>query len=585
MTEPTLETRVWTERLLFALRLLAPLLILVLIARYAVNVPFHDEWGWSVRRVMDGRLLNFDLAFFWRLNNEHRVFVPTLLGAALGHLTNLDMRAPILAKWALTVCSAIVLTRIAQRGTKSESISLGPLLLTLWLFSFSQWPRWVDVRPLPSTLSILSLSGALWVVSTGPKSWKRLLIAMACAWISSSSYFSGNMTWVVVGIFLVLMRWGLRAYVVWFLCAGLVATDYLIDYWQTPTPTSLGGEKNASDLVRFVLIFLGASCSSANRGLSNQIEALLYGLSGIVAFFGLGAAMLRRSREAFERSLPWLAIGAWVLLNAVATAYGRLPTAGLAGARAWRYSVFSALFWAALSVLATYALFDPTAKPRSRSRSLALGTIIVLAMGLIGGAAGMLDSGGLDGYPRKMREGRASLLLEKNSQPRTVKTMMPDVKWFRKNLPALIERKASFLYGERAWRIKDGSRHNSVQVGYRSVNGQREAVFNMAREASIGWLERILDRPYAYVHFRLASRMSGHNTHFSVIVQKEDSAQTIMECNTSAGLAERETFRVDVSDWIGQEITLRFRCESDSKRGAYLLTPRLVYDVLERDPQ
>lgn len=585
MSDERDDLHVWNRRLLRTLTFLPPLAILGLIARYVVNAPFHDEWDWSVRHVVQGDLLSGNLSEFWRLNNEHRVFLPKLLGAALGHLTGLDMRALVIAKFVLTLGTLGLLIQLYRARVGRPRIPYAPLLLSAWVFSFSQWPRWVDVRPIPSTLSILGLAGMLLALCGAPPSRRRFAAALVCAWVSSSSYFSGNVTWFIGALTLVSLRWNPRFVSVWLLASGLVAWNYWSDFSNRDTLTSIGGERDPVEFLQFVLIFLGSCCTTAHRGLPIQIEALIYGVVGISATCALGWANWKRSKAAWNRTVPWLAIQVWVLVNAIATAYGRLPNAGLPSARAWRYTVFSALFWAAFGILAATELFEQDDEDSPHSRPVALGGVIVLFLALVGGNLGMLDSGGIDGYPKNQRAARATFLLEPTADPFLLETQIAEPDWYFEHLPELMAMRASFLYGERQWGMDTSNRHNAVSMRHMSVGRTPQKVFQINRKASIGWRETILDRPYAYASFRLASRKPGKEVHVSVLVRVDNRGKSILECRTAKSIDFNEEFRVDLTPWIGQEIAVRFRCQADSETEALLLTPKIIYDVRQRDPQ
>lgn len=575
----------WSRRLLGLLAALPPFAILFLIGRYAVNIPFHDEWGWSVKHVLNEDLLNLRLNRFWNLNNEHRVFVPKLISTALGHVTNLDMRVAIYAKLFFTVCTGLVLAALYRKRAASAPQPAVPIVLSLCLFNVAQWPRWVDVRPLPSTLSILGLAGALWFICADTPTRKRFWGAATCAWISSSSYFSGNVTWVVVGLALVLCRWSLRACIGWFVIAAAVGAQYLLDFMETPTLTGSTYTPSLLEILHFACVFIGSVCSATHRGLPNQTEALFYGVAGISAACWLGWTLCQRTEGGLRRAAPWFAMILWVILNALAAGVGRIPSAGILGARAWRYTVFGGVFWAALGVLAVMVLFETHASVRERSRRVAFGTLGLLLVGLIGGTLGMMQGGGLEAYSRSMREGRASLLLGEYADAHALELVVPSVERFKKRLPRLIERKASFLYGEQVLGLADSKRHDHVSFGRKNLVGENRPIFSVAQGASVGWDLHLQDRPYVKVCFAIASADPLGATLLSVRVITDEESTVVDSIVSTASLGVLEAHEIDVRAWIGEDVTIRFRCEPNSANQALLISPRLVYDVLDRKPQ
>jgi hypothetical protein len=72
----------------FAALTVAPfLVVVVLLLRYAVNVPYLDQWDLVplVDKAYTGRL---SLAELWAPHNEHRIFFPQLIMVGLARLTH-----------------------------------------------------------------------------------------------------------------------------------------------------------------------------------------------------------------------------------------------------------------------------------------------------------------------------------------------------------------------------------------------------------------------------------------------------------------------------------------------------------------
>jgi len=575
-----------SSALAYALALIPPLAVLHLIHQHGVDVPVLDEWRWSVRHVLAGDLTRLDLGAFWKLDNEHRVFVPVLLGTALAHATGLNMLAPMYAKLALSGASLWILWRLFARlsGLRPPPVVLLPL--SALVFSLAQWPRWIDVRPLPSTFSILGLAGALYLTSTGERSRRRFAGAAFCAWVSSSSYFSGNVTWLVVGLLLPLAGWARRSVVTWFVLAGAVWSSYAFDFLRSSTTTSAHPSGSPLELLSFVLVFLGSPCSAVARNAAEQGQALALGAAGVLAFGALALAVVRQVEDGWRKSAPWLALGLWTLINASAAAYGRAGPYGELGARAARYTVFGTQLWIALAMLAALALFEPLREPRGAVRKLGLAAALLAALGLAGGTLGMLVSGGLDAQAQSLRVARANLLLGEAASRAQLRLVHRQPDEILERLPALIERRASFLYGEHALRPADGRVAGRVQALRKGFSWRVREVLAAEPGARLEWDVELLERPFVYLSVGLALEPGSPARTVTAVLRAGGERRELLRTELSAHYPRLSFQQFDLSAWIGETVTIELEVEDlggAPARRVLFVAPAVVYDVRRRE--
>ena len=91
------------NRAWFALLILSTIpaiVILVLILRYGVNVPYFDQWdceGKLFKKFWEHQLTWGD---FWEQHNEHRMFFPKLIYLALAYATHWNVIAELIVNQA-----------------------------------------------------------------------------------------------------------------------------------------------------------------------------------------------------------------------------------------------------------------------------------------------------------------------------------------------------------------------------------------------------------------------------------------------------------------------------------------------------
>ena len=565
---------------IIALSLLPILAVLALVDRYAVNVPYQDEWDWSVLHVVQGDLPQLRLDRFWALGNEHRVFVPTLLTAALGHATNLNMIAPLYLKVALTAVSLWFLSTIYRRSTDHRHGAWVTVVFSALLFSVAQWPRWVDVRPIPSTLSIVGLTGALLCTTTGRPSTKRFVLAVVLAILSSLSYFSGNVTWIVVGCAMALTGWTRRHLVAWTILALAVLIPYGIDLAASPSPTSTETPASVSEMVEFLFVFVGSLLSWGSRGSPQQGLAILFGILGLASTAILAVWLAKDTRSGLRKAVPWIAIAGWVVINGCAAAYGRAAIDGAAYARVARYTVFGAQFWIALSGLACLALFEPTSSRRLRIAGCAAAGL--LGTGLVGSSTVMLNRHVLDELPQLLRTGREALLLDEEAPDEKLELLYPGADAIRQLLPELIERRASFLHGVRRLELADAQIDHPefVQRSRTRFWGEMATVIEGPAPFTASWTTVVHETPVA--DLRVGWAVLPSSTPATLTVRVRDDKETVelaVEPSTLDGSIT--PLVIDLHRFRGRRVELILSVEGSAM--ARLVGPALVYSVAERE--
>jgi hypothetical protein len=336
----------------FWLALAAPAVVtLALVLRYGVNVPYADQWTIlnMLARIEAGTVRWSEL---FAQHNEHRMVFPKLAMIGLARLTRWNMRAEMLAGFALAVASLSLLMAMAR----PLFADFGPAA-RLWaaftisalMFSLSQWENWLWGWQLQWFLATFAAIAAIALASwslESPRSPSLPAGAALAVIVSQYSLASGALLWPLVGAILALhprRRWLLSA---WILVAVAATVLYLIGYER---PAHHPSTLSAIERPFAYLIYIGNYLS----GPIGRRGAL--GLVALASFATVAFMAARRHRHRLQRVAPWIALGGFAVGNAALTGIGRVGF-GAAQALDSRYATIGALLTVAIIGLAMLAL-------------------------------------------------------------------------------------------------------------------------------------------------------------------------------------------------------------------------------------
>ncbi len=358
--------------------LLLPVLPWLFVVPRAGQVQYNDYWG-IVASLVEGHGFVADpVRWLTVKSNEHTVAVPAAIYAANVKATGGDNRplsALAVAAMAGTALLAwflvpAILTREAGTGP-ALALAAGTLCLTpvaahnvVYGFSGTMWL-------LANLLALAAVAAAWKGVRERRIGW--LVAAAAGGLAASLTYSTGIAVWLALGVLLLAAKAPWR----WYLVPAVPAlADLAFEVITYTRPASLPPPETANVplLGAYVAVYLGHVLV---RPLAAAAAA---GALGVVT---VGILVWRVVRGGISRTVaPWLAIGAYALANAVATAVGR---AGIGGARSSRYATLASLFWLAVLVVAAAAGWRREAAAYRR-RWPAVAVAILVAMTWIRGS-------------------------------------------------------------------------------------------------------------------------------------------------------------------------------------------------------
>lgn len=187
-----------TRNLVLALYLAAlvpPALLLTAVDRYAVDVPFMDDWQF-VPLIEKVRAGEFPWKEFAAPHDEHRLLVPRLIIVAAVIASNGDYRVQCFITFAVVAALSLCFLWLLRRsfGTGIRTPLLWCLLNTI-LFSPIQWHNWLWPMQFAYFLPFVLLGACCmaWLgIDRAPMRW---LVCSACAWAASFSFVHGLLLW------------------------------------------------------------------------------------------------------------------------------------------------------------------------------------------------------------------------------------------------------------------------------------------------------------------------------------------------------------------------------------------------------
>ncbi|MDB5069158.1 MAG: hypothetical protein JWM87_269 [Candidatus Eremiobacteraeota bacterium] len=351
----------------------APLIALVRIVMWSVNVPYSDDWDWTgFSAAMRTGTLSWDQ--LWTPHNGHRELVVTLEFLAIDRLGGWNVVREELLSLACLVIGLIALYRLLRRTLEPLAADVA-FVISAWLLA---GPIAFESVLIGSNLGWPLGAAAMLVTAdrlcAPDRSWRDVALAATGAVIASFTLAPGLLVWPCGLVILLGRRASWRTVASW--CAAWACTlAAFFSGYPGNAAAAVGRAHSAGDAFHYALVFLGTPLRSAEMTLQ-ILEAI--GAMVTIAFV-IGTVAAQRCPDERERAWPFIALGAYALLGAAVTSFTR---AGLGEGQAMspRYvSVSAFLLVAAVALLLPRALALRTAASRSAAAVAALVLLAVLA--------------------------------------------------------------------------------------------------------------------------------------------------------------------------------------------------------------
>jgi hypothetical protein len=326
---------------------LPPLVILLLIGRLGVNVPYQDDWdafgavaGWY------GGANSFD--DFWQQHSEHRIPAVKLLIWLIGVPTRYNMVSEMIVGFALAFGTFIVLRRlIAEAFGDSTGVSDRMVFLaSLLLFSLTMRENWFwGLASLQ--LFLLNLMTLVLVLALTRSPTAGVLLAGTCAVVGSFTEASGLALWIT-GAAALWWRGRRRALFFWCAAAAIVLAA---DVWTLDWGLSF---QSAGTRVGHMFAFAATCLGLPFAYGTSPAWSAAAGVGAVVALVGAVRYLHARSDVTPDLS-PMLLLALHGVLVSLMIAVGRAGL-DLEYAMASHYAFASSLFWIATLVIVVRAV-------------------------------------------------------------------------------------------------------------------------------------------------------------------------------------------------------------------------------------
>jgi hypothetical protein len=364
-------------------------LIVVLITKYSVDVPYWDQWNLTLffEKLSRGTL---SLADLFAQQNEYRQFFPNLIFVALGWLTRWDVRYEMFVSFLLACLVSFNIYRLSKITIGGSQLQRFLLLFmsNLLIFSPIQYENWLAGEQVVYYMPIACVTTCILIAYSDLSLRAKFLICVCLSTVSTFSSANGMLCWIIIPPVLAWARTrgesrGKKRWVFgWIVCAALNATLYLHGYVKPlGHPSLMEPLLHPLNALIYFLAFLGSLFAIGGRPF---IVALIVG-GALTAASGLLCLYIRRFSADFtlvSRSIGWLMIALYSVLTAVIVTFGRLGF-GVGQSRSLRYTTFSLYLAVALVNLVPIILDDATRRGYLRNVKAYTSQLIPLMAALL----------------------------------------------------------------------------------------------------------------------------------------------------------------------------------------------------------
>jgi len=315
---------------------LVPLAFLIwVVAQYAVDVPFRDQWELVplLEKTYHGELTFHDL---WAQHNEHRLIFPQIIMLLLARLTRWNIHYELAVNIIMALgIFAVFIHQVKITGRKLGIAGLPWAIpaISLIVFSISQYENWLWGWQLQMFLNLLAVAGGIVLLANDTFRWWKFAAAALLGIVATYSFANGALFWPI-GLMLLFIKTRARERKVatagWILIGALTMGTYFYHYQNPENHPSLSLIfKTPVEYAVYVFEYLGTICAQGLGGDGADFSAdgdfaLFFGLAGTVATGWAGWTLLRKKIADPGALLPYFGLILYSVGSAMITGVGRL---------------------------------------------------------------------------------------------------------------------------------------------------------------------------------------------------------------------------------------------------------------------
>jgi hypothetical protein len=312
--------------------LVPPAYLVFVVIRYAVAVPYRDQW--ELVPLLD-KLFRGGLTFrdIYAQYNEHRIFFPKLIMLGLARLTGWQIGYEL----AINVLLGLSLFAIVARQLSLTRRRLGVSELrwaipasSVAVFSIAQYQNWLWGWQITMLLNLLAVVGGIVLLANPVFGWWRFAGAAVLGLVATHSFANGVLFWPIGLLILTVVTAGKpqrnSSLIAWVLVSAAALTSFLWDYHKSPNYSLTLPFSRPVEYAAYVLRYLGSVCAQVPIGDAAMTRdlSLVLGL-GAIATLTWACWLLRRWQMADLTSLlPYLGLSAYSIGGALLTGVGRI---------------------------------------------------------------------------------------------------------------------------------------------------------------------------------------------------------------------------------------------------------------------
>ena len=330
------------------LSLLPFLFLIVWLFLHNVDIPYWDQWEFVplIEEYNQGDVSPYTLC---RQHNEHRLFFPKMIMLILADLTHWNISYELVVNVVLAFGIFLLFVFLINFSLKSYCNSGKPWiipLVSLLLFSLSQWENWIWGWQIQIFLNILTLLGGILLLTLPGLNGIRIISSIILGIIATFSFANGLLFWPLGLVYLLFVaEFELKkkkyAFVgLWAVVSIIIHYSYFFDYVVHPDQSSyLLVFQRPFDYLIYVLKFVGSPIMHFSAA-----GAVVMGMVGTALFVYLIWILLKNRRFKIQELCPYIFVGLFSLGSAFMIGFGRVGI-GSGQAMHSRYTAFSSLLW------------------------------------------------------------------------------------------------------------------------------------------------------------------------------------------------------------------------------------------------